>query len=440
MEVRQETIDETTTALEVVVDAETVRAAMARRYQSAAQRVSVPGFRKGKVPPEMLERLLDHEVIQREAVQALIGPALAEAARQVELRPLGPGTLEKAEMQEDMSLRLRAQFAVRPQVDLGEYHGLPVTRRRVRVMAEDVERELQRLAEARSRFQPVETPAAGDLAVADFEVLAEGEAEPLLREQAYPTQVGSEALFPQLNEALAGANVGETKETEVTFPADHRDARLAGKTATLRVTVREAKRREVPAIDDALARTVSDCKDLAELRERITSNLQMVNDQLAENDVHDELLRQLVRQAKAPIPRLLVAREIEESKAELLADLARHNQRLEEYLKRRGLTEEAWATHLRLDAESRLERALVLAALGEREQVQVTDEEIEAEVARRAKREGLSVHQMRSQLEQREELSTLRTRLYNMKTLRRLVELAAITEEDATNAGTAPAD
>jgi len=440
MEVRKEQIDETTVALEVVVDADTVRAAMARRYQSAAQRVAVPGFRKGKVPPELLDRVLDHEALQREAVNALIGPVLAEAAKQVELRPLGPGSLEKAEMQQDLSLRLRAQFVVRPEVDLGEYHGLRTTRRKVRITPEDVERELQRLAEARSRHQPMETVATGDLAVVDFEIVPDGAAEPAVSEHAYPLQVGSETLFPELNETLVGATVGEEKVVPVTFAGDHRDARLAGKAASVRLTVREAKRRIVPVTDDAFARTVSDCKDLDELRARIATNLQLVNDQLAENDVHDDLMRQLVRQAKAPIPKLLVAREVEESKGELLADLARHNQRLEDYLARRGLSEEAWATHLRLDAESRLERALVLAALGEREAVAVTDEEVTAEVARRAQREGMSVNQMRKQLEQRDELSTVRTRLYNIKVLRRLVELATITEEDATNAETVPAD
>lgn len=436
MEVRQEQIDDTTIALEIVIDAGTVRTAIEHAYRRETQRVHLPGFRKGKVPPGLLKRVLDHEAIQRDAVHTLIGPALAEATRHAGVHPIAPPELEEVQLGDDQALRLRARFAVQPPVELGDYTGLRVTRRRVHVAEADVERELERLRAARSRYEPVETLETGDLAVVDVEVLDDGGIVPEASEKAYPLQVGSETLLPPLNDALVGAAVAEPRTVAVTFPADHRVPRLAGKSAEIRFIVREAKRRILPVVDDSFARAVSDCHSVEQLRARIHRNLQHLNDQLADSDVQADLLRHVVRQSRVPLPRLLVEREVEQAQTDLLADLARRGERLEDYLARRGLAREQWATQLRLDAEARIERALVLRAVGAREGIEVTDAELDAEIARLAERERLSARQMQRRLEHRNQLSSVRSRLYNAKVLQRLTDLADIAEEDITHAGT----
>ncbi len=259
-------------ALLVRVPPEPVQAVREQVIAAASKRVNIPGFRKGKAPRHLLERFLDQEYVRQQLIEHLLPEAYDAALKQAEIRPLTDPELDDVELGEDHALTFKATITRRPEVTLGELTGLRATKHVTPVTDEQVEAELEKVRAARAKFAALPEEAVlekGDLAIVDYEMFVEGEKREQGSATGYPLEVGNDELFPQLNDALPGAKVGESREFEVNYPESHADPDLAGKTASFNVTVQQARRRQLPELDEEFVKQVSDLTTVEELRARV---------------------------------------------------------------------------------------------------------------------------------------------------------------------------
>lgn len=418
--------------LAVCVPREPVQAARDRVIKAFASRARIPGFRPGKAPRAVLERHLDQEALKERIVEALLADAYEAALAKAGLQPLDRGRIYQADLAEDGSLVFSAAVILRPEISLGEYQGLRVTRRVTRVTDAQVEAELERVRSRRAEFQALPQGAAvekGDLVIVDWDMFVDGERREEGSASGYPLEVGKDELFPQLNEALPDAYPTETREFEVSYPSDHADPSLAGKTAHFRVTVREARRRQLPGLDNDFAKQVSDLETLEALRARIRENLEALGKAIADREVREDLVRQVCDSASLTVPQALVSREVDRRIEEITEELARRGLTLDRHLENIGRAFEDWRADLELEARHAARRALVLDEIGTREKIQVSNEEIEEEIRQQAEAEEIEEARLRERLSNSAALNRLVTRIYHRKVVQFLLDHAQVTEE-----------
>lgn len=435
VEVETKELEKGQVELAVRVPPEPVAAARARIVQAAARRANIPGFRKGKAPRALLERYLDQDYIQQQLIESLLEEGYEAAVARAELNTLGRPEVQDAEIGEDGSLTFRITVTRRPEITLGEYKGLKATRYLSPVTEAQVEAELERVRGRLAKYGDLPEGATiekGDLVIVDYEMYLAGEKWEQGGATGYPLEVGADELFPQLNEALPGARPGEHREFEVTYPESHADKGLAGKTVTFQVTVQQARRRQLPELDDEFAKQVSDLSTLAELGDRVRRNLEAVGRGFAEDDVENQLIRQMSEAGSLDVPEGMVQREVERRVSEISAALERRQDSIDDHLRRHGRTYEDWRADLEAEARQEVRKALLLDEIGLRERIKVSDEEVHEEMHHLAERESLSEEQIQARLQKSGESSRLVNRLYHRKIIKLLVDNAEISEEVVT--------
>jgi len=250
----------------------------------------------------------------------------------------------------------------------------------------------------------------------------------------YPLEVGADQLFPELNDILVGARPDDTKELQVTYPEGHTDASLAGKTATFQVSVKQARRRQLPELSDEFAVQVSGLETADALRERIRQNLEAIGKAIAEEGVRDQLIRTLAEGATLDVPHTIVSRETDRRIDEVTDELERRNLTLHQYLQQTNRSFEDWKADLEADARQIARRALILDEIGEREKIEVADGELHAEIHRLAEAEHIDEERLRQRLHDSGELTRVYNRLYHHKILQFLEDNAQVTEETVESA------
>jgi len=379
-----------------------------------------------------VERHLDQEALKEEIVEALLADAYDAALEKAGFQALDRARIGEAELADDGALAFSATVTRRPEIALAEYQGLPVTRRATRVTDAQVQAELERLRSRLAQFQALPQDAAieqGDLVIVDCEMFVDGQKREDGSASGYPLEVGHDDLFPQLNDILPGARPGETREFEISYREDHSDPSLAGKQAQFRVAIREARRRQLPPLDDDFARQVSDLDTLEALQVRIRENLQALGDAIADRDAREDLVRQACESASLTVPQAIVGREVDRRIDEITEELERRDLVLHQYLENLGRAFEDWRADLELDARHAARRALILDEIGSREKIQVSNEEIEQEIRERAEVEKIEEARLRERLSDSAELNRLVTRLYQRKVIQFLLDHAQVTEE-----------
>jgi trigger factor len=433
--------------LQVRVPPEPVGKARNEVLKGFGKRANIPGFRQGKAPRSVVERFVDQDALQEQIIDSLLENAYDAAVEKAGVDPLDRARIREATLAEDGALTFLAALTLRPKIELEEYKGLDVTRRVSPVTEEQVAGELERLRVRRSEFRELPEDGVvekGDLAVVDYDMSVDGEKREDASAQGYPLEVGADQLFPEMNEALPGAKVGEAREFEIAYPEDHSDESLRGKTAQFTVTVREARRRQLPELDDEFAKQVSDLETVEALRERVRENLDAIGKAMAEDDVRTQLVRQVTEGATLDVPEALVGREVDRRIEEIEAELDRRGMTLRQHLQTRQMSFEDWRADIETEARAAARRALVLDEIGEREKIQVTDEEVHEEMHRRAEAEGVKEEDIHERYADSQELNRLVTRLYHRKIVQSLLDNATVTEEvvepeaEETEEGAAP--
>ncbi|MCL6450076.1 MAG: trigger factor [Acetobacteraceae bacterium] len=417
-------IEKNKAVLSIEVPEDQVRAAVERAARRLANRVSIPGFRRGKAPRGVLERHLGREALLNEALKALIPPSYSQAVAESGIDPIGYPETEVEQLEEGKPLKYRATVELRPEVDLGDYASAreSVPRQKVEVTEEELDRELEALRDRQGRLLPEESGAVanGHWAVIDLEGKVGERAYPERKLEGLLVEVGAGRLPPGVEEGMAGMAPGQTREIKVLLPPDYPGEGLAGQEAVFTVTLRELKRRELPALDDAFAASLG-FGTVKELREDLKNKLTALKERAERRRFRAAVVDKVVEGASVDLPDSLVERAVQRLWARWLEELKGRGLTLERYLQLSGRSEESVKSEFREQAAAGVKRTLVLDAVASKEKIRVSPEELQVQAARVVQAYGDSDWARRA-LERPETLERLQQDLEEHKTVVFLAE------------------
>lgn len=386
MSLQVEKMEHNMAKLTVEVPAEEVEKAMENVYQKSKKGISIPGFRKGKAPRKMIERMYGKGVFLEDAVNDLLPDAYAKAAEESELEIVSRPEVDITQAGPGQSLIFTAEVAVKPDVVLGEYKGIEVEKAEVEVTDAEIEEELHKEQDKNSRMVAVEDRPAEmkDTVTLDFEGFIDGEAFPGGKGEDYPLTLGSGMFIPGFEEQLVGVRTGESAEIHVTFPDDYGNEDLVGKEATFRCEIHKVEKKELPELDDEFAMDVSEFDTLEEYKADIRKNLLEEKEAAARRRKGDEALRKAVEAAQIDLPQAMIATQQEQQKEEFVARLRSQGMDLQQYLSIARITMAELDEQLEKRATESIQNRLVLEKIAEVEEIKPTQEQLDAELQKTA--------------------------------------------------------
>lgn len=428
--VKMEKIDDIKISLEIEVDVQDVTTALDAAYKKVVKKVNLPGFRKGKIPRAVLESRFGAEILFEEALEVLVSAAYDKALQEAGIEPVNRPEIDLVQMEKGKPFIFKAVVEVKPEVNLGEYRGLEVTREMRTITAEDVNNRLQEMGQQHVKMNVVEDGLLenGDLAVIDFVGYVDGEAFEGGTAEGYSLEMGSGSFIPGFEEQMTGMKIGEEREVNVTFPADYHSENLAGKPALFKVKVREIKRKEYPEISDDFAAEVSEFTTLAELKEDIMNKLKQVEENRVKSALEEKLVEAAAANVEVPIPSGLVEREIDRMISEMEQFLRMQGLTLEKFLSLVGKKLDDLRNERRDDAEQRVKANLVLDAIIQKEGIVPTDEEIEERIKKFADSHGQDMETIKQYFEAQGHSDIIRQEIKFRKAVDLLVAEANITD------------
>lgn len=372
--------------LTIEVAAEEVEKALQSAYLKQRGKISIPGFRKGKVPRQMLEKMYGPEIFYDEAVNRMIPTAYSQAYDECELDIVSQPEVDVVQMEKGKPFIFTAEVAVKPEVTLGEYKGLKVDKISVEVTAEDVEAEIQRERERNGRTVEVTDRGVADkdMVTLDFEGFVDGEAFEGGKGTDYPLTIGSGAFIPGFEEQLIGVEIGQEVEVNVTFPADYQAKDLAGKDAVFKCTVHTIKAKELPELDDEFASEVSECETMDEYRQEVEKKLIERKQAEARERIEDQAVDQAAENAEMDIPQPMIDLQVRQMEDDLGYRLQMQGMSKEMYFQMTGLTEDRLKQDLEAQALKTIRTRLVLEAVVKAENIVVSEERVEEELQKMA--------------------------------------------------------
>lgn len=398
MSVQVEKLEKNMAKLTVEVSAEDFKAAIKKAFNKNKNRFSIPGFRKGKAPQAMIEKMYGEGVFYEDAADEAINASYAEAMKESGLDIVSRPEVTIEKIGKDEPFVYSALVAVKPEVTLGQYKGVEVEKADASVSAEDVEAELKKVQEQNARLLTVEDRGVedGDQTVIDFEGFVDGKGFEGGKAEDYPLTIGSHSFIDTFEEQLIGKKIGEECEVNVTFPTEYHAADLAGKPATFKVTVKEIKVKELPELNDEFASEVSEFDTLDEYKKDVEKKLAEKKEIEANSKNEDAVVAKVVENASMEIPDKMIDAQAEN----MVQDMARRMQSqglsLDMYLKYTGMTVEQMKEQARPDAEKRIHTRLVLEAVAQAENIQISDEKVDEEVAKMAEAYKMEVDKLKS--------------------------------------------
>ena len=386
MSLQVEKLEKNMAKLTVEVPAEQFEKAIKKAFNKNKNRLNIPGFRKGKAPQAMIEKMYGVGVFYEDAADEAINETYADAMKESELDIVSRPAISIEQIEKGQPFIYTATVAVKPEVTLGEYKGLEVEKADMTVKAEDIEAELKKIQEQNARLLTVEDrPVAdGDQVVIDFDGYVDGKAFDGGKAEDYSLTIGSHSFIDTFEEQLIGKNIGEEGEVNVTFPAEYHAAELANKPATFKVTVKEIKVKEIPELNDEFAGEVSEFETLDEYKKDIEAKLSEKKQKEAATENENRVVEKVVAGATMEIPEPMIDGQVEN----MLQDTARRMQsqglNLELYLKYTGMTLDQMKENMRPQAVKRIETRLVLEEVVKQENIEVSDERLDEEIAKMA--------------------------------------------------------
>ncbi len=372
--------------LVIEASAEEFEAGLNAAYNKNKNKISVPGFRKGKAPRKMIEQLYGSQIFFEDAANEIIPDAYADAAKESGLDIVSQPKVSIEQLEAGKPFIFAAEVAVRPEVELGEYKGVEVTKADAEVTDADVEEELKKVQDQNSRTVSVEDRAVkdGDMTVIDFEGFIDGEAFDGGKGENYPLTIGSHSFIDTFEEQMIGMNIGEEKELNVTFPEDYHAENLKGKPATFKVTVKEIKEKQLPELDDDFAQDVSDFDTLAEYKDDLKKKIAERKESEAKAKKESEAIEKVVEAAKMDIPQAMIDTQVNRMLEDFAMRLQQQGLSVEQYFQYTGMTADKIMEEMKPEAVKRIKNSLVLEAVAKAENIEVSEEEFEAELQKMA--------------------------------------------------------
>ena len=386
MSLQVENLEKNMAKLTIEVPASEFEKALQSAYNKQKKSISVPGFRKGKVPRQMVEKMYGPEIFYEDAANELIPTAYEEELKNCDLEIVSRPTVDIVQIKKGENFIFTAEEAVKPEVTLGEYKGMEVDKTSTRVTQKEVEAKIKEEAEKNARTVTVEGRPVqdGDEVILDFEGFVDGEAFEGGKGENYPLTIGSGSFIPGFEEQLVGAEAEKEVEVKVTFPEEYHAEELKGKDAVFKCTIHEIKEKQIPEIDDEFAAEVSEFDTLDEYKADVKAKIKEQKENEGKQKKEDQAVEKAVANATMEIPEAMIDEQVRQMVNEFAQNMQYQGISFEQYCQITGMTLEKIQEETRPQAVKRIETRLVLEAIAKAENIEVTEERLDEEIKKMA--------------------------------------------------------
>lgn len=395
-----ENLEKSMAKITITVDADAFEEAMVKSYNKNKKNISIQGFRKGKAPRKMVEKLYGPEVFYEDAANFAIPDAYEEAAKESGLEIVSRPEIDVVEIEKGKDFIFTATVAVKPEVTLGDYKGIEVEKKTVKVMAADVNAEIDKVREQNSRMITVENRGIkkDDTAVIDFEGFVDGEPFQGGKGEDYSLVIGSHSFIDTFEDQLVGKKADEEVDVNVTFPEEYHEASLKGKPALFKVTVKEIKKKELPKLDDEFASEVSEFETLKEYKASVKKNLTERRKEEAKREKENEVVEKVVENITVELPEPMVDEQTQQMIQEFAGRLSSQGLSFDQYMQMTGMTVDALMGQMKPEAEKRIRTRLALEAIVDAEKIKATAKDIDKEIENMANMYQMEVDKIKEMI------------------------------------------
>lgn len=424
---KNETIEKNIVKLTIEIDKEAFDAAVLKSYKKNVKQIAIPGFRKGKAPKNIIERYYGEGIFYEDAVNFVCPDAYEYAVKESGIEPVDRPEIDIETIGEGKDLVITAMVTVKPEVELGDYMGVSAEKKNYRTKVADIDAELKAAQEKNARMINVEDRAVkkGDFTVIDYEGFVDGVAFAGGKGTDHNLEIGSGQFIPGFEDALIGAQIGKETEINVTFPEEYHAEDLKGKPAVFKVTVKSIQEKELPELNDDFAKDVSEFDTLEEYKNDIKAKLDKTNADRTAAEFEGNVIKVVTDAAKVDIPQCMTDARIEDLIRDFGYRLSSQGLSLEQYMQFTGATAETFKEQFKEQAESQVKTNLVLGEIAKRENIEVTDDDIETELENMAKLYGMEVDKLKEFIQDGEK-DSLKEELKIKKAVSKIVDAAKV--------------
>ncbi|NLP46022.1 MAG: trigger factor [Epulopiscium sp.] len=404
MSTKVEALEKNMIKLTIEVDADRFEEGMKYAYNKNKKHLNIPGFRKGRVPRTIAEKYYGAEVFYEDAINYVIPDAYEKAIEENNLEVVSQPKIDVEQVEKGKNLIFTAEVAVKPEVVLGQYKDIEIEKIQVEVTDEEVQAELEKTQQQNARIITIEDRPVQDkdqLSI-DFEGFVDGEPFEGGKGENYPLTIGSGTFIDTFEEQLIGKNIGEEVEVNVTFPEDYHEKALAGKPALFKVTVKEIKEQELPALDDEFAKDVSEFDTLDEYKKDLKATLLKQKEHQAEHEKEDKVMEKVIENAKMEIPDPMIETQVDQMVQDFSQRLQYQGLPLDTYLQFTGNNMMTLRENFKKDALRNIQSRLALEVIAKEENIEVSNEELEEEIKKMAEMYKMEVEKLKESISERE--------------------------------------
>ncbi len=419
MEVTKKDVEGNNLKLTIEVEKEKVDEVLNKAYKKVVKEVSVPGFRKGKVPRTVLEAKYGKEVLYKDALDILIPEAYSSAISDIDEEPISRPEIEDYYFEKGEKATITAAVEIMPEVELGAYTDLGVEKEEVNVEEKEINEHLERYQQQNSRLElsDKETIEEGDIAVVDYEGTKDGEAFAGGSAEEYNLEIGSGQFIPGFEEKLIGEKVGSEINFDIDFPEDYQAEDLAGETVNFKVKINEIKEKVVPELNDDFAKDVSDFETIDELKNDLEDKIKEQKTNQINNEYENKILDEIAKTTEIEIPETLIENELENMFRNFSFSLSRQGMKVEDYFEYSGQDKETWKDENYEKALKNVRDNLILKEIAQKEEIEVSDDDIEDKIAEMAENSEMYTEEIKKHLTKQGQIENLKANLKIEKTL-----------------------
>ena len=397
MSVQVEKLEKNMAKLTIEVSSEEFENAIAKAYKKNKNKISMPGFRKGKAPRAMIEKMYGKGIFYEDAANSIIPDAYADAAKESELEIVAQPEIDVTQIESGKPFIFTATVALKPEVTLGEYKGIEVEKKEVEVTDEEVEAEINKVRESNARMLDIDDRATqdGDTVLIDFDGYVDGKQFEGGKADDYSLVLGSHSFIDNFEEQLVGKNIGDDVEVNVTFPENYQAEELQGKPAVFKVKIKEIKVKELPELDDDFAQDVSNFDTIAEYKEDLKKKLTENKEEALKREREEAVIGKILENAQMDIPEQMVDAQTRQMTQEFAQRLSSQGLSIDQYMQFTGLTPQKMIEELKPQALKRIQSRLVLEAVVAAENIETTEEELDKEIENMASMYQMEVDKLK---------------------------------------------
>lgn len=397
MSVQVEKLEKNMAKLTIEVSSEEFENAIAKAYKKNKNKISMPGFRKGKAPRAMIEKMYGKGIFYEDAANSIIPDAYADAAKESELEIVAQPEIDVTQIESGKPFIFTATVALKPEVTLGEYKGIEVEKKEVEVTDEEVEAEINKVRESNARMLDIDDRATqdGDTVLIDFDGYVDGKQFEGGKADDYSLVLGSHSFIDNFEEQLVGKNIGDDVEVNVTFPENYQAEELQGKPAVFKVKIKEIKVKELPELDDDFAQDVSNFDTIAEYKEDLKKKLTENKEEALKREREEAVIGKIIENAQMDIPEQMVDVQTRQMTQEFAQRLSSQGLSIDQYMQFTGLTPQKMIEELKPQALKRIQSRLVLEAVVAAENIETTEEELDKEIENMASMYQMEVDKLK---------------------------------------------